>query len=58
VDLLLRSGDSAHLSAGFMLWRIAEARLAFVSEPWPAVTPAILRRELTAAGAQARRYGG
>ena len=58
VDLLLRSGDSAHLSAGFMLWRIAEARLAFVAEPWPAVTPAVLRRELAAAGTQARRYGG
>ncbi|MCA9573815.1 MAG: undecaprenyl diphosphate synthase family protein [Myxococcales bacterium] len=57
VDLLLRSGGSAHLSAGFMLWHIAEARLAFVDEPWPAVTPAVVRRELEAAGAQTRRYG-
>jgi len=57
VDLLLRSGDSAHLSAGFMLWRIAEARLAFLVEPWPAVTPALLRQQLELAGNQARRYG-
>lgn len=57
VDLLLRSGGSAHLSAGFMLWRIAEARLAFLDEPWPAVTTELLRRELEHATGQARRYG-
>lgn len=57
VDLLLRSGDSAHLSAGFMLWRIAEARLAFVEEPWPAVTSAILSEHLSVAAGQSRRYG-
>ncbi len=57
VDLLLRSGGSAHLSAGFMLWRIAEARLSFVDTLWPAVTKAQIRELLEASGAQSRRYG-
>lgn len=57
VDLLLRSGGSAHLSAGFMLWRIAEARLAFVDTLWPAVTSALLEEQLDRASGQARRYG-
>ncbi len=57
VDLLLRSGGSLHLSAGFMLWRIAEARLAFVDELWPAVTRELMEQQLDLASGQARRYG-
>lgn len=57
VDLLIRSGDSAHLSAGFMIWRISEARLCFVPELWPAVGPDQVRALMASAGASARRYG-
>jgi undecaprenyl diphosphate synthase len=57
VDLLIRSGDSAHLSAGFMIWRISEARLCFVPELWPAVSPEQVRELLASAGASSRRYG-
>lgn len=38
VDLVLRSGGESHLSAGFMLWHIAEAELAFVDLLWPDVS--------------------
>jgi undecaprenyl diphosphate synthase len=57
VDLLVRTGDSAHLSAGFMLWSIAEARLAFPSSMWPDLTADELSRLLTQADSQERRYG-
>ena len=57
VDLLIRSGDSAHLSAGFMIWRISEARLCFVPELWPAVGPDQVRALMASAGTSARRYG-
>ncbi len=57
VDLVLRTGGEAHLSAGFLLWQIAEARLAFTPTLWPALTPSALRRHLAAARATPRRYG-
>lgn len=57
VDLLIRTGNSSHLSAGFMLWSIAEARLAFPSLMWPDMTADELGRVLTEAGSQERRYG-
>jgi undecaprenyl diphosphate synthase len=57
VDLLLRTGDSSHLSAGFMLWAIAEARLIFPSRLWPEMTADELERLITQADAQERRYG-
>lgn len=57
VDLVLRTGGEPHLSAGFLLWSIAEARLAFSPTLWPAFTPAALRRHLARARATPRRYG-
>ena len=57
VDLVLRTGGDAHLSAGFLLWQIAEARLAFTPTLWPALTPAALRRHLARARSVTRRYG-
>ena len=57
VDLLLRTGDSSYLSAGFMLWSIAEARLVFPSSLWPEMTADELERLITQADAQERRYG-
>ena len=55
VDLVIRTGGESHLSAGFMLWQIAEARLAFLSEMWPALTPDRLRDVL--ASQPDRRFG-
>lgn len=57
VDLVVRTGGEPHLSAGFLLWQIAEARLAFTRTLWPAFTPVELRRVLRAAAATPRRYG-
>lgn len=57
VDLLVRTGNSSHLSAGFMLWSIAEARLTFTSGMWPDTTREELERLLSQASSQERRYG-
>ncbi len=57
VDLLIRSGDSAHLSAGFMLWSIAEARIRMVESMWPDFTVDDLIRLIEEAAASERRYG-
>jgi undecaprenyl diphosphate synthase len=57
VDLVLRSGGEAHLSAGFMLWQIAEARLAFSPTLWPELGEAELAQILAEADARTRRYG-
>jgi undecaprenyl pyrophosphate synthase len=55
VDLVIRTGGEPHLSAGFMLWHIAEARLAFVDVPWPDLDPATVRSLVRAA--PPRRFG-
>ncbi len=58
VDLVLRTGGGAHLSAGFLLWGIAEARLRVVDTLAPALAPAAVRALLQAEAAAApRRYG-
>jgi undecaprenyl diphosphate synthase len=58
VDLVLRTGGGAHLSAGFLLWGIAEARLRVVDALAPALGPDALRALLRAEGAaDPRRYG-
>jgi undecaprenyl diphosphate synthase len=58
VDLVLRSGGEAHLSAGFMLWQIAEARLAFSPTLWPDLDEIELAEIMAEAAARTRRYGG
>jgi undecaprenyl diphosphate synthase len=57
VDLVLRTGGDPHLSAGFLLWHIADAQLAFVDEPWPAFDVAALTRVLDRHAATERRFG-
>lgn len=57
VDLVLRTGGEAHLSAGFYVWQIAEARLAFSRRTWPDFDPRALRAVLRRAAAVDRRYG-
>jgi undecaprenyl diphosphate synthase len=57
VDLLIRTGGEPHLSAGFMMWHIADSLLAFPVEPWPAFDEAALARELAIYSAVERRFG-
>lgn len=58
VDLVIRTAGEPHLSAGFLLWHIAEAQLAFPQPPWPAYTPTHLRDELERFSGTERRFGG
>jgi undecaprenyl diphosphate synthase len=57
VDLVLRTGGEPHLSAGFLLWGIAEAQLHFSAKLWPDFGPADLHEALAAAAATERRLG-
>jgi undecaprenyl diphosphate synthase len=57
VDLLVRTGGGAHFSAGFLLWKLAEAQLAFPEALWPAFTPGDLDRELDRYARTERRFG-
>jgi undecaprenyl diphosphate synthase len=38
VDLLIRTGGEPHLSAGFMMWDVADAQLYFTEKRWPEFT--------------------
>ncbi len=57
VDLLIRTGGEPHLSAGFLLWGIAEAQLTFPPTLWPDYTPAALRDDLERYARTERRFG-
>jgi undecaprenyl diphosphate synthase len=57
VDLVLRTAGEPHLSAGFLLWHIAEAQLAFVDPPWPAFSPDDLTAVIARYSATERRFG-
>ena len=57
VDLLVRTGGEAHFSAGFLLWQLAEAQLAFPEELWPAYDAAALERDLQRYARTERRFG-
>lgn len=57
VDLLVRTGGRGHLSAGFLLWQIAEARIRFSDTMWPALGNEELKSLLDDARQQSRRYG-
>ena len=57
VDLLVRTGGEPHLSAGFMLWHLAEAQLAFEPALWPEFDEAALTAVLARYAATARRFG-
>jgi undecaprenyl diphosphate synthase len=35
VDLVIRTGGEPHLSAGFMMWDVADAQLYFTDKYWP-----------------------
>lgn len=57
VDLLIRTGGEPHLSAGFMMWEIADAQLEFPGENYPDFDEAAFGRALSAYAMRGRRYG-
>src|SRR3989344_7495215 len=36
VDLMIRTGGEPHLSAGYLMWQMADAQLYFTEDYWPA----------------------
>lgn len=57
VDLLVRTAGEPHHSAGFLMWHLADAQLAFVEPPWPAFDPSGLKRVLEQYADTERRFG-
>lgn len=58
VDLLIRTGGEPHLSAGFMMWDVADAQLFFTEKYWPEFTPGDFDRALAQYAQRERRFGG
>ncbi len=57
VDLVIRTGGEPHLSAGFMMWDIADAQFHFTDIYWPAFTPADFDLALADFASRERRLG-
>ncbi len=57
VDYLIRTGDDPHLSAGFMMWDLANAQLYFAKELYPDFDVDTFKRILAQYGARERRLG-
>ncbi|MFC1954655.1 polyprenyl diphosphate synthase [Chloroflexota bacterium] len=57
VDLLIRTGGEPHLSAGFMMWEIADAQLYFSDKYWPDFSENDLRKAIEEYQNRGRRYG-
>ncbi len=57
VDYLIRTGGEPHLSAGFMMWDIANAQLFFSEKLYPDFGPEAFREAIEEYGARGRRFG-
>ncbi len=57
VDLMIRTGGEPHLSAGFMMWDMANAHLHFTRTLFPDFTPKDLAKALSAFRMRTRRLG-
>ena len=57
VDLMIRTGGEPHLSAGFLMWDMANAQLHFTDTLFPDFTPAMLADALATFRARTRRLG-
>lgn len=57
VDLVIRTGGEPHLSAGFMMWDVADAELYFPEVYWPDFTPAEFDKALDFFAKRERRFG-
>lgn len=57
VDLLIRTAGEPHLSAGFMMWDVADAELYFPEVYWPDFTPVEFDKALEFYARRERRFG-
>lgn len=57
VDFLIRTGGEPHLSAGFMMWDIANAQLYFSDKYYPDFDEAAFREALADYAVRGRRFG-
>ena len=57
VDLLIRTGGEPHLSAGFMMWDIANTQFYFSPKYYPDFDEASLREALIDYASRSRRFG-
>lgn len=57
VDLLIRTGGDPHLSAGFMMWDIADSELYFTPKLWPDFSPQEFDKALDFYASRERRLG-
>ncbi|MFZ2187535.1 MAG: polyprenyl diphosphate synthase [Candidatus Moraniibacteriota bacterium] len=57
VDLLIRTGREPHLSAGFMMWDIANTQLYFSEKYYPDFDEAALQEALADYALRGRRFG-
>lgn len=57
VDLVIRTAGEPHLSAGFMMWDVADAQLYFTDKYWPDFTLAEFDKALTEYSKRERRLG-
>lgn len=57
VDLLIRTGGEPHLSAGFMMWDVADAQLYFTKKYWPDFSNDDFDAALAEYAQRGRRYG-
>lgn len=57
VDLLIRTGGEPHLSAGFMMWDMADAQLYFSDKLYPDFDEAALQAALLDYSERGRRFG-
>ncbi len=58
VDLLIRTGGEPHISAGFMMWDLANAQLYFSKVLWPDFDEKKAREAIEDYSRRARRFGG
>jgi undecaprenyl diphosphate synthase len=57
VDFLIRTGGEPHLSAGFMMWDVANSELFFSEALYPAFDEKAFEEAISEYGTRARRHG-
>lgn len=57
VDLVIRTAGEPHLSAGFMMWDVADAQLYFTDKYWPDFDEGEFDKALADFTGRARRFG-
>jgi len=57
VDLMVRTGGDAHLSAGFLMWETADSQLVFSDKLFPDFDTEALKEAVEEFGRRERRYG-